>query len=244
MKTLACNAHPSSTRRTLLAGLTVALVTPAKAAYAQMTVIDPTNLAQNVIQAARALEQINNQIRQIEQQARMLGASPLQLSGELSARLGQAHALFDAASAVAFEANQVGDNLRALYPETFADFDLDIVLAQSDRWMAQSRASLELAMRAEADAAAGVAHARVHIDAALGASANAQGQTSAAQAGNQLLGVTATQLAQIQTLLAAQGRALAVERMERLAREERGREIRRRAFPTTRRATAPARTMF
>ncbi len=35
----------------------------ASPAHAQWIVYDPTNYAQNVIQAARALEQINNQIR-------------------------------------------------------------------------------------------------------------------------------------------------------------------------------------
>ena len=45
----------------------IVAVTPIAPARAQMAVIDPTNLAQNLLQATRALEQINNQIRQIEQ---------------------------------------------------------------------------------------------------------------------------------------------------------------------------------
>ncbi len=118
------------------------------------------------------------------------------------------------------------------------------MLQRSDTWLEASRDSLELAMRAEAGAAASVRDARSRIDAALGASAGAEGQTGAAQAGNQLLGVTATQLAEIQTLLAAQGRALATERMERIAREQRASEIRRRAFPAARRTTQPARSAF
>ncbi len=231
-------------RRALLGACAAASLCTAPLAHAQMAVIDPTNLAQNILQVARAVEQINNQIRQIEQQALMLARSPLQLSGELSARLEEARGLFGAAQAVAFEANQVGQNLRALYPETFESFNLEDVLARSDQWIAESRSSLELAMRAEAEAARSVGDARGRIDRALGASADAQGQTGAVQAGNQLLGVTATQLAEIQALMAAQGRALQVERMERLAREERGREIRRRAFPATRRTTEPARSAF
>ena len=57
-------------------GACLALWRRAPPAQAQMTVIDPTNLAQNLLQVARALEQINNQIRQIEQQAQMLRAKP------------------------------------------------------------------------------------------------------------------------------------------------------------------------
>jgi type IV secretion system protein TrbJ len=41
------------------------IIAPAPQARA-ITVFDPTNLAQNLLQATRALEQINNQIRQIE----------------------------------------------------------------------------------------------------------------------------------------------------------------------------------
>jgi conjugal transfer/entry exclusion protein len=59
------------------------------------------------------------------------------------------------------------------------------------------------------------------------------------------LGIQATQLTEIHALLIAQGRALEAERMERLAREERAEEIRRRAFPTTRPdAPEPARRAF
>ena len=76
-------------------------------------------------------------------------------------------------------------------------------------------------------------------------SSDAEGQTGAIQAGNQLMGVQAGQLTEIHALLVAQGRALHTERMERLAREERAEEIRRRAFPTERRAAPdPARSAF
>src|SRR5260370_8205443 len=41
-------------------------------AYAQLVVFDPNNYAQNVLTAARALQQINNQIVSLQNQARML----------------------------------------------------------------------------------------------------------------------------------------------------------------------------
>ncbi len=232
-------------RRSFLiaAAASLACLGPQNAA-AQMRVIDPTNLAQNVMQAARALEQIDNQIRQIEQQALMLARSPLQLSPELSSAIEDARAVFDVAAGVSFEINRVGGTLRELYPETYESFELESVLARSEQWMAESRASLERAMEAEARAASAVARARSNVETALNASSDAQGQTGAVQAGNQLLGVMATQLAETQALLAAQGRALQTERMERLAREERASEIRRRAFPARRRNVDPARSAF
>ena len=223
----------------------IVAVTPIAPARAQMAVIDPTNLAQNLLQATRALEQINNQIRQIEQATQMLRQNPLQLSPELTQSISEARELFNTAQGIAFEVNQVGENLRTLYPETWEDFDLAGVLQQSERWEQESRDSLQRAMEAEARAARSIEGSRNRIDRALQSSSSAEGQTGAIQASNQLLGVTASQLAEIHALLIAQGRALETERMERLAREERAREIQRRAFPTeTTRSTEPARTAF
>lgn len=233
-------------RTLIMAALAAAwLLAPTPTARAQMAVIDPTNLAQNLLQAARALEQINNQVRQIEQATAMLRQNPLQLSPELSQSISEARELFQTAQGIAFQVEQVGDNLRSLYPETWEDFDLEGVLAQSERWEQESRDSLRRAMEAEARAARSIDQSRGRIDRALQSSSSAEGQTGAIQASNQLLGVTASQLAEIHALLIAQGRALETERMERLAREERAREIQRRAFPTeTTRDTNPARTAF
>lgn len=217
----------------------------ASPAQAQRIVYDPTNYAQNMLSAARALEQIRNQIQQIEQAAAMLRQNPLQLSPELSQSITDARALFETAQGIAFDARSVGEDLRTLYPETWEDFDLDSVLGQSDVWMRESRQSLERAMEAEARAARSIESTRGRIDRALQSSSGSEGQTGAIQASNQLLGIQASQLAEIHVLLIAQGRALETERMERLAREERGREIQRRAFPTqTTNTTAPARSAF
>ena len=46
----------------------------APAAAVAMPVFDATNYAQNLLQAARALEQINNQIRSLQNEAGMLEA--------------------------------------------------------------------------------------------------------------------------------------------------------------------------
>lgn len=55
-----------SMRATLLACSTALVLVAAAPARAQQIVEDPANLAQNVLQAARAVEQIRNQVRQIE----------------------------------------------------------------------------------------------------------------------------------------------------------------------------------
>lgn len=227
------------------AALAAVLVATAPPARAQWVVIDPGNLAQSIIQVGHMVEQISNQVQQIEQAAAMLQQNPLQLSPELSQSIGEARALFDAAQGLAFQAQRIGQDIRALYPETYENFDLDQVLGQSDQWLRESRASVERAMEAEARAVRVIEQTQGRIDRALSSSSSAEGQTSAIQAGNQLLGIQASQLAEIQTLLVAQGRALQTERMERIAREERAREVQRRAFPTERTTTpAPAQSAF
>jgi len=218
---------------------------PAREARAQVPVIDPANLAQSITQVAHMVEQLRNQVQQIEQASAMLRQNPLQLSPELSQSIGEARSLFQSVQGIAFEARQLGEDVRTLYPETWEDFDLERVLGQSDLWMRESRTSLERAMEAEARAVERIEQTRGRIDRAMQSSTSAEGQTGAIQASNQLLGIQAGQLAEIHALLIVQGRALETERLERIAREERAREIQRRAFPTERAGDlTPARTAF
>jgi type IV secretion system protein TrbJ len=226
-------------------GLAAALVWTPPAHSGGIPVIDPTNLAQNILQAARSLEQIHNQIQQIEQQAQMLAHNPLQLSPELTQSISQARQLFARAQGLSFEVEHLSDQMQTLYPDTFRDFDLGQIGARTNQWLAEDRTSLERAMQAEAQAAQAMEGTQSRIASALQSSGNAEGQTSAVQASNQLLGIQASQLAQIQALLVAQGRALSEERLERVAREQRAQEIMRRAFPTQSIASlTPARSAF
>ena len=94
---------------TMAAALAAALSCAPPAA--SITVIDPTNLAQNILQATRALEQIHNQIQQIEQQAQMLARNPLQLSPELSQSINQARQLFSSAQGLAFDVDRLSDQM-------------------------------------------------------------------------------------------------------------------------------------
>ncbi|MFT3727841.1 MAG: hypothetical protein QM759_08470 [Terricaulis sp.] len=237
------------TFRMKLAALGVASLmafTPALTPVASaITVFDPTNYAQNILQASRALEEIHNQIQQIEQQAHMLAQNPLQLSPELSQSVSKARELFSAAQGLSFEVNQLSGQLKTLYPNTFADFNLADVGSHTAQWLSEDRAAVTRAMQAEAQAANNLQVTQTQIDRALQSSGAAQGQTGAVQASNQLLGVQASQLAQIQTLLMAQSRALNDERMERIAREQRAGEIMTRAFPGQSSASfTPARSAF
>jgi P-type conjugative transfer protein TrbJ len=204
--------------------------TPARA---QWVVIDPANLAQSITQVTHMISQINNQIEQIHQQAQMLESLGLEMSPELSASISNIRDLLNEAEGLQQNARTIAGDMRDLYPENVSNFDLDALLGQSDRWLEESRDSAEALMTISASASSdGLGDAEGAMSRALQASSNAQGQTSAEQATTQAIGVLSSQIAQLQALQAAQARALATERLERIAQEERSRQIRRRAFPT------------
>jgi P-type conjugative transfer protein TrbJ len=175
----------------------------------------------------------------------MLTRNPLQLSPELQQSITQARQLFSAAQGLTFQVNQMSQQLHQLYPETWANFDLSQVGDRTQQWLSQDRTAIENSMQAEARAAQSIQDMQGRIDQALQSSTNAEGQTGVGQATNQLLGINAAQLAEIHTLLIAQGRALETERLDRIAREQRAAEIQRQAFPTQSSASLdPSRSAF
>lgn len=223
----------------LLATVFTAPIAAPPPAHALSLVFDPTNHVENVLQAARALEQVNNQLNSLANEARMLSHLHLQLSPELSRSIGAARQLLNQARGIRQNLNTIVADMRHLYPEDMRSLDLDSLLKQSDRWVEESRDSVETLMRAGAASTESLSDAQSTMNRALEASADADGQTSASQANTQALGVLSSQLAQIQALQVAEARALASERLERIAREERAREVRRRAFPTEIESDAP-----
>jgi type IV secretion system protein TrbJ len=220
--------------RLFIAACAISLALTSAPANAQWVVIDPANLAQSITQVTHMISQINNQVEQIRQQAQMLEGLGLEMSPELSASIGSVRDLLREAEGLQQNAETIAEDMRELYPEDVSSLDLDALLGQSDRWLAESRDSVEALMTISASASSeGLDDADGAMSRALQASSNAQGQTSAEQATTQAIGVLSSQIAQLQALQAAQARAIATERLERVAREERAREVQRRAFPTT-----------
>ena len=69
------------------AALSPMLTSPAHAQFFGRIVYDPSNYAQNVLTAARTLEQINNQIKQLQNQARNLASLPFNVVNRLRSNL-------------------------------------------------------------------------------------------------------------------------------------------------------------
>ena len=120
-------------RRAMLAGAiaTSGLVgiTAATPAHAQLggIVYDPTNYAQNVLTAARSLQQINNQIRQLQNEAQMLmnqarnlASLPSSVVNQLRANLATTERLIAQARGLAYDVTNLDREFARLYPEQYA----------------------------------------------------------------------------------------------------------------------------
>src|SRR6516164_2624305 len=102
-------------RRTLRAsaaiGLSfVVLVSGCRRLDAEVIVFDPPNYGQNLLTAARALEQINNQVRGLENQAQSLlnqaknlASLPTSVAGQLTSTINQMNSLIAQAKGLSFD---------------------------------------------------------------------------------------------------------------------------------------------
>jgi P-type conjugative transfer protein TrbJ len=192
-------------RRTfVLAVLTLAVPAPG---LAQLAVHDPANLAQNVLQAARALEQVQLQLQALQNQARNLQPLDLRAAGALEGDLARVNGLLAEAGRLAREATA----LRAQFAREY-DFDRRGVAggelaARADARLANALDSLRRTLSVQAAVTASLAATSDQALALARASEAAGGALEAAQAGNQLLAIQAKQLADLSALLAAQGEA-------------------------------------
>ena len=114
-------------KKTLLAVATAALLAVASHAQAQRIVFDPSNYSQNILTAARTLEQINNQIRQLQNEAQMLMNQARNLTGldfsalaDLRAALSATNQLIQQAQGMAFNVSQMEGEFSRLYPNAYS----------------------------------------------------------------------------------------------------------------------------
>jgi len=208
------------------------LVQPAAAAW---IVYDPTNYAQNVLQAARALEQINNQITSLQNEAQMLinqarnlASLPYSSLQQLQQSVQRTQQLLNQAQNIAFDVQQIDQAFQSTYGSaSLTASDQQLVTQARERWQ-NTVAGLQDAMRVQAGVVGNIDTNRAQMSALVGKSQNAAGALQATQAGNQLLALQAQQLADLTAVVAANGRAQALSEAERAAAAEQGREQRRR----------------
>jgi type IV secretion system protein TrbJ len=221
----------------LIAALMLATVTsvvlPSPAAA--IIVYDPTNHAQNVLQAARALQQINQQITQLQNeaqsllnQAKNLTSLPFSALEKLQSQFAQTQALMKQAQRIAYNVQNIDQAFEASYREVKMSLsDKALVAAAKSRWQ-NSVAAFEDALKTQATVVGNIDGNAETMAALVTRSQSATGALQAAQAGNQLLALQAQQLADLTAVVASQGRAQSLEAAQRAAAQDQAREQRRR----------------
>ncbi|WP_380878907.1 conjugal transfer protein TrbJ [Sphingomonas sp. DBB INV C78] len=228
-------------RRAVLAGaiatssmIGITAATPAHAQFGGI-VYDPTNYAQNVLTAARSLQQINNQIQQIQNQAtslineaRNLTSLPFSSLQRLQQQVQRTLQLLGEAQRIAYDVQNVQQAFSNRYKgAALTGTHAHMVANANARWE-DSVGAFEDALRVQAGVVGNIDGARTTMDGLVSSSQSATGALQAAQAGNQLLALQSQQLADLTALLAAQGRAQALDSARNAAVEAESRERRRR----------------
>lgn len=207
----------------------VLFIAPARAQY---IVYDPSNYAQNVLQAARALQQINNQITSLQNQTQMLlnqaknlASLPYSSLQTIEQSLAQSQQLLSQAQRLAYDVNQIDQAFQRQYPQSYAGStsSRQLVADAQDRWK-NSLAAFQDALKVQAGVVQNLDTTRTEIDALVSSSQSAVGSLQTAQAGNQLVALQTKQLADLTALIAAQSRAQSLEGARITANQEQARE--------------------
>ncbi|HEX4735945.1 MAG TPA: P-type conjugative transfer protein TrbJ [Allosphingosinicella sp.] len=198
---------------------------------AAIPVFDPANYAQNVLQAARSLEQINHQIQSLQNEATMIQNMAKNLErlsfpqlGKFNTDLQKITQLMGQGQAIGYQTNALDRQFTTLFPGTSA------TTRTSSAQTAAAKARLDAAMAAfrqtmnvQAQVAENAKQDAAILSQLAAASQGSEGSLQAQQASNQLLALVAKQQLQLQSLLASAYRAEALEDARRAQAESDGR---------------------
>ncbi len=223
-------------RRLAMASSIIAMVvcTPASLS-AQAIVFDPNNYLQNVLTAARALQQINNQITSLQNEAQMLVNQARNLANLpysslelLQQSIQRTQTLLAQAQRLAYDVQDIDRAFSTTYATaTPSQSDQALMTNARTRWQ-NAVSGLQDALRIQATVVGNLDTNRTETSALVTASQGATGALQASQAGNQLLALQAQQLADLTAAVAAQGRAQNLESSQRVTAQDQGREQLRR----------------
>ena len=221
-------------RKPWLAASAAALILTAPLQASAFVVFDPSNYAQNVMTAARSLQQITNQITMLQNQAQMLlnGAKNLtslnfSALAQLKANLARTQALIAQAQGLAFDVATLDQKFKQLYPNGYGAGTTGATLAgdAQSRWTASLEA-LRTTMQVQAQVSDQITADQGTLSDISGRSASAVGVLQATQATNERLALQAKQAMQSQQLALAQDRAAASEAARALAADARAQAVR------------------
>lgn len=211
-----------------LATLPLGLIAPP--ASAQWITYDPANHIQSILGVIQAVEQVTNQIEQISNEIKMLEnmakdleKMPDSIAGEINDRLFELSILIDEAEGFGYQVEEIERDYEIYYPKDYGARTPQHRELAAERQVAweQSRVAYRDTLKAQAAVVRSVEADIPQIARLLESSQNAEGNLAALQAGNQLQALAIKQDMQLQELMAAQYRAEALERAERLAEKAR-----------------------
>lgn len=199
---------------------------------AQLTVFDPANYQENLLSAVRALEQINNQVRQLQNQVlmiqrmdqnlRQLGST---ISPDLQRTLADIQAQLHAGEGIALRLQATQSGYDQLFPHqvSTAISSDDVLRNAKTRWE-EEYAALKRAALLQGRIADGLDTDRGLLGDAMLRSRGAVGILEATQAGNELTALGIKQALALQGLLTAHYRAETVTKARDLAAEAEARQ--------------------
>ena len=213
--------------------LAMAVGTPVRA---QMLVFDPSNYSQNLLTAARSLQQIQNQIKSLQNEAQMLINQAKQLEqlpttvlNDVERDYSQIQTLLKQANGITYNVQSLNQAYAQRYPVSIssATSDLQMIASAQQRWQ-DSLSAFQHSLTLGAGAVQNLPNTQAQTASLLASSQSSVGILQATQAGNQLVAVQTRQLADLTALLAAQGRAQALEQARKAEAEGQAQEQLRR----------------
>ncbi len=202
-----------------LLGMAAATAMPLVSPAAAMPVFDSANYAQNLLTAARTLQQINQQIASLQNEAQMLANMDKHLKRvdfpELEALKGnllEVEKLMKQGDSVGFDAAALEARLGTLFPQELRLGDRAEQVADAKARLDAAMASFRQSMAVQSQIVANVGE-DAQVLAGLAARSNgAEGSLQVAQATNQLLALAAKQQLQLQFMMATEYRAASLDR--------------------------------
>lgn len=211
-------------------GLAIGLVLHGTSAQA-FTVFDPWNYQQNLLTAIRSLEEIQNQVKQLTNEAQALAKMDLNLEqlgssigGDLKSSMGEIKSLLDKADGIALSLNATDTEMKKLFPSDYASAltNDESLKAAKTRWD-ETLSAFKRSMGLEAKVVENTNKDGNALSDLLSKSSTAIGNLQVQQAGNELIGLSVKQQLQLQNLIAADQRAQSLERARTLASQEESR---------------------
>jgi P-type conjugative transfer protein TrbJ len=222
--------HCSLPATLAVAVLTIGPIAIPKRAAAQIAVIDAANLTQNVLTAARELQQIDNEIQSLQNQATMLENEAHNLASlnfssldGITNDLEQIDDLMNQAQGISFDVQSVEAAFQHTYPQQYATgTSIPQLLSDAQTRWQNARDAFQQTMTVQSQIAQTVQTDTGKLADLVNASQGAVGSLQVSQATNQLLALSIKQQLQVQTLMTSQDRAETLNDVDNAEAEQEG----------------------